>query len=38
MSTDSIKSLTLNDFYKQTAGLNPVMVLPLDTVICGDCE
>jgi site-specific DNA-methyltransferase (adenine-specific) len=38
MSTDSIKSLTLNDFYKQTAGLNPVRVLPLDTVICGDCE
>jgi len=38
MSTDSIKSLTLNDFYKQTAGLNQVRVLPLDTVICGDCE
>src|SRR5208337_641976 len=38
MSTDSIKSLTLNDFYKQTAGLNPVRVLPLDTIICGDCE
>ena len=38
MSTDSIKSLTLNDFYKQTAGLNPVRVIPLDTIICGDCE
>jgi len=37
MSTDSVKSLTLNDFYKQTAGLNPVRVLPLNTIICGDC-
>lgn len=38
MSTDSIKSLTLTDFFQQNRGFNQVRTLPLDTIICGDCE
>jgi len=38
MSADSIKSLTLTDFFQQNRGFNQVRTLPLDTIICGDCE
>jgi len=38
MSTGSIKTVTLNEFYQQNTTLNRINVLPLDTIICGDCE
>jgi len=38
MSADLIKSLTLTDFFQQNRGFNQVRTLPLDTIICGDCE
>jgi len=38
MSTGSIKIVKLSDFYQQQTVPNRINVLPLDTIICGDCE
>ena len=38
MSSESIKTINFNEFYKQNIGLNHLNVLPLDSIICGDCE
>jgi len=38
MSTGSIKSVTLNEFFQQHTTFNQLNTLPLDTIICGDCE
>lgn len=38
MSSESIKTINFNEFYKQNIGLNRLNVLPLDSIICGDCE
>jgi len=38
MSSESIKTINFNEFYKQNIGLNRRNVLPLDSIICGDCE
>ena len=38
MSSESIKTINFNEFYKQNIGLNRLNILPLDSIICGDCE
>lgn len=38
MSSDSVKTIDFDEFHRQNVGLDRLKILPLDTIICGDCE
>jgi site-specific DNA-methyltransferase (adenine-specific) len=38
MSSGSVKTIDFDEFHRQKIGLDRLNILPLDTIICGDCE